>query len=141
MIKCKHCGGGKYYKNGITRGHQRYKCGECKRNYTETPIRGMGIKIKLQALMLYASGLSMNRIGQLLNVSNVSVLRWIRAFGEKLLDNHKDDTEVEKVIVMEMDEFWHYLKKRKTSFGSSKLMIVSEINLSIGKLETVLIKP
>ena len=112
MAKCKFCESEEHYKNGIVRGHQRYKCKDCGRNFTQTAIRGVCSKDKLKALMLYASGLSMNRIAQLFGVSTVAVLKWIRTLGSTLCPKIEPSGD-EQVLVMEVDEFWHFLKKKK----------------------------
>ena len=54
----------------------------------------------------------MNRIAQLFGVSAPAVLKWIRTLGSKLclkIEPSPDD----KVIVMEVDEFWHFIKKQQ----------------------------
>ena len=140
MAKCKFCESKEHYRNGIVRGHQRYKCKDCGRNFTQTAIRGVCPKDKLKALMLYASGLSMNRIAQLFGVSTVAVLKWIRALGLTLCPKIEPSGD-EQVLVMEVDEFWHFLKKRKISCGFSKPMIVIDKDSSTGKSVIVLIKP
>lgn len=140
MPACKFCQSQISYKNGIVRGLQRYKCKECKRNFTQTALRGIPTKDKLKALMLYASGLSMNRIAQLFGVSTVAVLKWVRNLGATLC--HKIEPSADdQVIVMEVDEFWHFLKKRKASSGFSKPMIVINEDSLTGKSEIVIIKP
>ena len=91
---------------------QRYKCKACSRNFTQTALRGVPHKEKLKALMLYASGLSMNRIAQLFGVSAVAVLKWVRTLGTTLCPKIEPSAD-NQVIVMEVDEFWHFLKKKK----------------------------
>ncbi|ETZ05192.1 hypothetical protein K737_300376 [Holospora undulata HU1] len=71
--------------------------------------RGMPEKYKLQALVLYASGLSMNRIAQRFGVSATAVLK-----GGHLrirICTKVDPSPEDKGIVKEVDEFWNYLKK------------------------------
>lgn len=136
MISCKFCESSEVFKSGFVRGHQRYKCKQCGKNFTQTPLRGVPEKDKLKALVLYASGLSMNRIAQLFGVSAVAVLKWVRTLGAKLC-NKIEPSPDDKVIVMEVDEFWHYLKKRNKRYGSSKPMIVMESDSSIGNLVIV----
>ena len=48
------------------RGKQRYRCKACGLNFTDTPPRGMPLRIKVTAVLLYLSGLSMNRTAKLL---------------------------------------------------------------------------
>ena len=110
----------------------------CK-NFTNTPHRGVGEEKRLLALSLYASGLSMNRISQFFGVSCVAVMKWIRAFSQKLCE--KIQPCEDRVLVMEVDEFWHYLKKRKEKFGFLKPMIVIESDLSTGNAGIVMLQP
>lgn len=140
MPICKFCQSNKSYKNGHVRSVQRYKCKSCNRNFTETPLRGAPYKDKLKALTLYASGLSMNRIAQLFGVSTVAVLKWIRVLGGSLCHKIEPSSE-DQVIVMEVDEFWHFLKKRNASSGFSRPMIVIDGDSSTGRSVIVIIKP
>ena len=80
----------------------------------------------------------MNRISQFFGVSAVAVMKWIRALSAKLCP--KLEPAQDRVLVMEVDEFWHYLKKKRTEFGSLKPMIVIESDLSIGNAVIVLPK-
>ena len=48
-----------------------------------------------------------------------AVLKWICTFGTKLCLNIELFSD-DKVIVMEVDELWHYLKKRSKNFGFLK---------------------
>ena len=137
MIVCKFCESSHFFKSGFVRGLQRYKCKNCGKNFTLTPPRGVPEKEKLKALVLYASGLSMNRIAQLFGVSTVAILKWIRTLGSKLCLKI-EPSPGDKVIVIEVDEFWHYLKKRRKKFGFLKPMIVIESDSSIGNLAIVL---
>ena len=68
-LRCKRCGAEGHVKNGFMRGKQRYRCKACGLNFTDTPPRGMPLRIKVEAVLLYLSGLSMNRTAKLLGVS------------------------------------------------------------------------
>lgn len=139
-IVCKFCEGVETIKSGRMKGHQRYRCKCCGRHFTDTPQRKcFDEQQKLLALSLYASGLSMNRIAKFFGVSCVAVMKWIRILSEKLCDKPKPSCD--RVLVLEVDEFWHYLKKSLVSFGSLKPMIVIVSDLSIGNVEIVLPKP
>ncbi len=140
MPQCKFCQSTDTFKNGQVRKLQRYKCKACNRNFTETALRGVPAKEKLKALMLYASGLSMNRIAQLFGVSAVAVMKWIRTLGNTLCHKIEPSSE-DQVIVMEVDEFWHFLKKKQKSSGFLRPMIVIDEDLLTGKSVIVLIKP
>ena len=67
-LRCKRCGGEEHVKNGLMRGHQRYLCKSCGLTFTDTPARGKPLALKAAAVLLYVSGLSMNRTAKLLGV-------------------------------------------------------------------------
>ena len=73
-LRCKRCGGEEHVKNGLMRGKQRYRCKACGLNFTDTPPRGMPLRVKVTAVLLYLSGLPMNRTAKLLGVSTPSVM-------------------------------------------------------------------
>ena len=115
---CKRCNSKNYVKNGFNKGKQRYKCKDCKYNYTDTPPRGRSLETKLQALHLYIEGLGFRSIARFLKVSNVAVLNWIKAFGASI-----EQQMPAKVDFMEIDEMHHYVQKKSKSFGSGWLLI------------------
>ena len=120
-LRCKRCGGEEHVRNGLMRGKQRYRCKACGLNFTDTPPRGMPRVMKVTAVLLYLSGLSMNRTAKLLGVSTPSVMTWI----EQLAKTYAQRPEPEgRAVVVELDEMWHYLKKSGTSSGSGRLGIV-----------------
>jgi transposase-like protein len=120
-LRCKRCGGEEQIKNGFMRGKQRYRCKACGLNFTDTPPRGMPFQLKVTAILLYVSGLSMNRTAKLLGVSTPSVMAWIERFAQE----HAPKPEPEgRALVVELDEMWHYLKKSPASSGSGRLGIV-----------------
>ena len=81
-LRCKRCGGEEHVKNGLMRGKQRYRCRACGLSFTDTPPRGMPLAMKVTAVLLYLSGLSMNRTAKLLGVSTPSVMTWIEQFAK-----------------------------------------------------------
>src|SRR4051794_14524717 len=81
---CEHCGSGSFVRNGMTHGHQRYRCKACGRNFTATPPRGKPAAMRALAVLLYGlGGVSQGMIAKLLGVSHVAVYRWVRAAGEE----------------------------------------------------------
>ena len=120
-LRCKRCGAEEHVKNGLMRGKQRYRCKGCGLNFTDTPARGMPLRVKATAVLLYLSGLSMNRTAKLLGVSTPSVMTWIERFAE--VYGQKPEPEG-RAVVVELDEMWHYLKKKPASSGSGRLGIV-----------------
>ena len=120
-LRCKRCGAEEHVRNGLMRGKQRHRCKGCGLNFTDTPPRGMPLAMKITAVLLYLSGLSMNRTAKLLGVSTPSVMTWIEQFAK--LYAQKPEPEG-RAVVVELDEMWHYLKKSGTSSGSGRLGIV-----------------
>jgi transposase len=132
------CGGEERVKNGFMRGKQRYRCKACGLNFTDTPPRGMPLQVRATAVLLYVSGLSMNRIAKLLGVSTPSVMAWIERFAK----DHAPKPEPEgRALVIELDEMWHYLKKSRTSSGSGRLGIVLQADWLTGNAAVVIAPP
>jgi transposase len=121
-LRCKRCGGEERVKNGFMRGKQRYRCKACGLNFTDTPPRGMPLAVKVTAVLLDVSGLSMNRTAKLLGVSTPSVQAWL----ERFAGDHarKPEPEGGRALVIELDEMRHYLKKSPRSSGCGRLGIV-----------------
>src|SRR3954471_13287470 len=124
-LRCKRCGAEGHVKNGFMRGKQRYRCKACGLNFTDTPPRGMPLRIKVEAVLLYLSGLSMNRTAKLLGVSTPSVQAWVERFAEVYA--RKPEPEG-RAVVVELDEMWHFLKK------SDKLWVWKARDRSTGRL-------
>ena len=105
-LRCKRCGSGEHVKNGFMKGLQRYRCKACGLNFTDTPPRGMPLRVKVTAVLLYLSGLSMNRTAKLLGVSTPSVMTWIEQFAEVYAQKPEPEGHA---VVVELDEMWHFL--------------------------------
>jgi transposase len=99
------------------RGKQRYLCKACGLNFTDTPPRGMPLRLKVEAVLLYLSGLSMNRTAKLLGVSTPTVQAWIERFAEVYAQKPEP---AGRAVVVELDEMWHYLKKSPASSGKAR---------------------
>ena len=120
-LRCKGCGSEEHVKNGLMRGKQRYRCKACGLNFTDTPLPGKPLAMKVTAVLLYVSGLSMNRTAKLLGVSTPSVQAWIEQFAQVYAQKPAPEG---RAVVIELDEMWHYLKKSRASSGSGRLGIV-----------------
>src|SRR5215208_4561199 len=83
-LRCKRCGSEEHVKNGLMRGHQRYLCKSCGLNFTDTPARGKPLALKTAAVLLYVSGLSMNRTAKVLGVSTPTIQAWLEQFAAAL---------------------------------------------------------
>src|SRR5919205_2791177 len=89
-LRCKRCGSEEYVKNGMMRGKQ--------------------LAIKAAAVLLYVSGLSMNRTAKLLGVSTPTVQAWLEQFAAAYAQKPEPEG---RAVVIELDEMWHYLKKTR----------------------------
>ena len=133
-LRCKGCGSEEQVKNGVMRGQQRYRCKACGLNFTDTPPRGMPLRMKVEAVLLYLSGVSMNRTAKLLGVSTPTVQAWIERFAEVYAQKPEPEG---RAVVVELDEMWHYLKKSGTSSGCGRLGIVLRDGSSTGSWAVV----
>ena len=121
MMKCPKCGSSEWCKAGIAWGKQRYQCKQCPCKYTRSTPKGKGPAVQKVAYQLYLSGISMNRIGKLLGVSTVSILNWIRKFGEA--SQEKAKPEVGSATVVELDELCTFLGEKNVKFGYGLLFV------------------
>jgi transposase-like protein len=110
MRVCPKCQSDHLVNNGSTAGKPKKLCQQCGYQFTRTTPRGKPLAMKVHAVLLYLSGISMNRIAFLLRVSAQSVLNWIRAFAT---EHYKKPEPAGKTIILQLDEMWHYLKKKR----------------------------
>jgi len=132
--RCKRCGSEEQVKNGFMKGLQRYRCKACGLNFTETPPRGTPLHIRLTAVLLYVSGLSMNRTAKLLGVSTPSVMTWIEQFAKVYAQKPRPEG---RAVVVELDEMGRSLKTRPTRSGSGRLGIALRDGSSTGSWAVV----
>ena len=110
MQVCPQCQSDRLVNNGFAAGKPKRLCRPCGYQFTRTTPRGKPLTMKVHAVLLYLSGISMNRIAFLLRVSAQSVLNWIRAFAT---EHYKKPEPAGKTISLQLDEMWHYLKKKR----------------------------
>ena len=131
---CRRCGSERQVKNGLMRGKQRYLCKACGLSFTDTPARGKPLAMKAAAVLLYVSGLSMNRTAKLLGVSTPTIQAWLEQFAAAYAQKPEPEG---RAVVIELDEMWHYLKKSQTPSGSGKLGIVLQASWWTGSAAVV----
>jgi len=73
---------------------------------TNTPPPGMPLRLKVEAVLLHLSSLSMNRTAKLLGVSTPTVQAWIKRFAQVHAQKPKPEG---RAVVVELDEMWHCL--------------------------------
>ena len=94
------------------RNKQRYRCKACGLNFTDTPARGKPLALKVAAVLLYVSGLSMNRTAKLLGVSTPTIQAWLEQFAAAYAQKPEPEG---RAVVIELDEMWHYMKKTRSA--------------------------
>ena len=114
---CPACGGATLIKSGHACGRQRWRCKGCGRQFTRTGPRGEPAAMRAAAVELYCTGLSLNAIGKRLDVSAQSVMRWVRDHARDRCPKPDADG---RATVVELDEVWHFVKKRPASSGSGR---------------------
>ncbi len=133
-VCCKHCGSARHVKNGLMRGKQRYLCKACGLTFTDTPARGKPLAMKAAAVLLYVSGLSMNRTAKLLGVSTPTIQAWLEQFAAAYAQKPEPEG---RAVVIELDEMWHYVKKSQSRSGSGRLGIVLQAGWWTGSAAVV----
>ena len=138
-MQCPKCLSKEYVRSGFNKGKQRYKCNKCQCNFTQSHGRGASLGKKLLALKLYLEGMGFRAIGRILGVNNVTVLNWIRTLGKsvKAYVQTQMPDDIRHVDVVELDEMWHFTKKKNESFGFGSLLIDIPKKFSDFQLEVV----
>ena len=109
-------------------------CKGCGLTFTDTPARGKQLAMKVVAVLLYVSGLSMNRTAKLLGVSTPTIQAWLEQFAAAYAQKPKPEG---RAVVIELDEMWHCLKKSQSRSGFGKLGIVLQASWWTGNAAVV----
>ena len=89
--------------------------------------------MKLTAIWLYCHGLSFRTIAKFFKVDVKSIFNWVKAFA---INNYvKPEPTDDAVILLELDEMWHFINSKKTNVGYGRLIVAIPINLSTGSVE------
>ena len=120
---CHYCTSEKTVKIGFQAGKRRHRCKMCRKTFTENPGKSYPEELKRQALQLYLEGLGFRSIGRFLKISHVTVFYWIRQMGTALPETKTPS----HVVILEMDELWHFIKKRQQSFECGLLLTVQPV--------------
>lgn len=98
-MNCPRCASAEHTKNGIVNGLQRYKCKQCAYNFTvEQKSSLIDAGKKRLAVILYLEGLRITSISELLKVSHVSVLNWVRRYC-----HHAEELRSKEAIPLEQE--------------------------------------
>jgi insertion element IS1 protein InsB len=123
---CPKCQSDRVIRNGSAAGKPKKQCQQCGYQFTRMTPRGQPLATKVNAVLWYLSGLSMTRIAFLLRVSAQAVLIWIRDFAT---DSYEKPEPSGRTIVLQLDEMWHYLQKKRC-----KLWIWKALDQDTGQL-------
>lgn len=119
-MNCPKCTSESNVKDGVVKGKQRYQCKSCGFRYTVEYKGGIHPQYKRLALALYLEGLGIRSIARHIGVSNVAILKWIKAFGVRAETLPKLAEPIKEV---EIDELHTYIGSKKTKDGSGLLLI------------------
>ena len=139
-LECKKCQSTNYVKSGLVRGHQRYRCKDCSFHFIEGDRRTRPSLSALKALatLLYTIGrASFHALAEVFGVCTTTVYYWVRETLEKL-PYPKVDPEIQEI---EIDEMWHFLKKKAKKEGLSRPLIVKLDKWSPGWSAIVVLTP
>ncbi len=129
---CTKCGSESVYKSGFVKGEQRYRCKRCGRQFVPTRHHGKTQTEKLTATLLYINGLSLRTIARLMSVTATAVLKWVKQYALENYEKPKPQTNT--TVVIALDEVWHYLQRKKTSFGFGKHLVALPISSLTGNV-------
>jgi transposase-like protein len=110
MAACPKCTHPHVVKAGKAKGKQRWRCRGCGYQFTRTTPRGRPPWQKSLAVFLYGHGISMNALAKMFGVWTSTILTWIRRYAA---DHAEKPTPSGEVIVLDIDETWHVLKKNQ----------------------------
>ena len=121
---CKNCKSFHVVKNGRVRQKQRFLCKDCGITFVEGDGRTnpkIAAKKALIVLLYSLSKGSYNMLARIFHTWPSLVYRWVREAGAELPEPALEG-EIKEI---EIDELWHFIQSKKTSFGSSKRLIVA----------------
>lgn len=130
-ITCKKCGSSEYVNNGKVRDKQRYLCKGCGCNFIcgDGRIRDKNAPLKALCVLLYSLGKGTFRgLGEICGVAHTTVYKWIKTTGKQLPEPEITDD----IMEIEIDEMWHFLKKKLRNDGLSRQWIAEPAILSPG---------
>jgi len=123
-------------KNGKARGKQRWFCKECGLTFVEGDERGSWREERYQrqkalAILLVCMGLSYRASGKVVGVVRNTVYEWFKAFASQIELSLPEGS----LDVVEVDEMWHFVEKKRISSGSGKQqrLLLVQLDSSMSK--------
>jgi len=120
-VGCKRCSSEELVKNGKVRGKQRWHCKSCQLNFVLGDERKVWREERYQrqkalAILLVCMGLSFRASGKVVGVVRNTVYEWFKSYARQIELPIPDGP----LDVVELDEMWHFVEKKKISSGSGK---------------------
>ena len=118
QVGCPHCASRSYYRHGIDKGSQRFKCKSCCRTFTEhtgTWLSGLHKKeLADDYLVQMQSSQSLDKISKELHINKKTAFDW----RHKILSGLSLDSGVDFEGITESDEtFWEHSQKGSRSLN------------------------
>ena len=135
-MQCPKCGSTERHKAGFIKGKQRWQCKNCPCKYTRSTPKGLGKQVWALAFELYMSGVSLQRIGKLLGVSTVAVLKQMRK-----QETSQARLQPQKATVVELDELCTFLTQKNVKFGCGWLFVEKHEGSLTGKWVVAGLRP
>jgi transposase-like protein len=135
-MHCPKCGSTEKKKAGFVGKVQRWQCKNCPCKYTKSTPNGRGELVWSLARELYASGISLKRIGELIGTSTVAVLKQMRK-----TDTSQSRLSPQPINVIELDELCTFLTPKNAKSGYGWLFVERQGELLTGKWAAVKLKP
>lgn len=136
-MQCPKCGCTQKTKAGFVKEIQRWRCQQCRCQYTRSQPKGRSQQEKLTALAMYMNGSSLRSIAKHLKASTPSVLAWIRGFKE--VSSKKP--EASTATVVELDELCTFLTQKNAKSGYGWLFVEKQGGYWTGKWVVGELKP
>jgi transposase-like protein len=132
VIRCTHCGGENFVKNGSYNGSQRYRCKKCNRSFSDK-IRKFTFADKEKFLQLILNNTGIRKSALILGCSHTLLIKWLRELSSLIkqdLSAVSAALEPDKLPeVIEMDEIYTRVKKGAIKFQYGLLILGGEVKL------------
>lgn len=124
-MHCPKCKSTNKIKSGFnSKKSQRYKCKDCGCHYSKSSSYRVPEEQRALAIKLYLEGMGFRGIGRITGFSNVTIMKWVRKLGDNI--QHNQPVPQGRVTIMELDELWHFIGKKRQNAGSGLRMTVTD---------------
>ena len=117
-MHCPKCRSTVRTKNGKVKGKQRYKCKDCGCNYTKSTLSRTAVKKRAECIRIYLEGVGFRGVSRLTDVPHTTVMRWVHSLGNDIERLRPKVEAGETISTLEIDELWHFVRKKRTNAGS-----------------------